>query len=139
MPDASSYPDCLRRGDTGGHIQTRTVQTEHRYRERYEGLARTWCRQHGQDVVTPLELATDLGYRAASFSANSLRQYHAVIRQHIRDLWDDGAIKLDEIERIDGRLRLQMPAPRNRTRRKGGKTSAGRARSMLRSPSRSAA
>jgi hypothetical protein len=130
MTDNDTYPPCLRRTDAGGHVQTRTTQTDDGYRKRYDGMARTWCRTHGQDVVTPFDLATDLGYRASGLSENALKQYHAVMRQHLRDLWDDGAISLGLIERIDALLRQQTPLPKPTKGKAGNKTSAGRAKSI---------
>jgi len=130
MTDIETYPECLRRPDAGGHLQTRTAQTEKRYRARYEGMAKTWCRRHRTDVVTPCELATDIGYRAPGLQENALKQYHASVRQHLRDLWDEGAIDCEEIERIDTLLRQQTPMPKAAKGKAGKKTSAGRAKSV---------
>lgn len=130
MTENETYPECLRRADAGGHVQTRTRQTEARYRKRYEGMAKTWRRKQRMDVVTPLELAVDVGYRALGLSANTLKQYHAAIRQHLRDLWDDDAIEIDQVERIDALLRQQMPMAKAGKGKAGGKTSAGRAKSV---------
>lgn len=127
MTDIASYPECLRRTDAGGHVQTRTRQTEARYRKRYEGMAKTW---HRMDVVTPWELASDIGYRASGLSANALKQYHAAVRQHLRDLWDESAITLHEVERIDALLRQQTPMSKSAKGKAGGRTSAGRAKSI---------
>lgn len=41
MTDTDTYPPCLRRSDAGGHIQTRTAQTEDSYRKRYDGMTKT--------------------------------------------------------------------------------------------------
>lgn len=131
MPDEKMYPACLRRSDAGGHIQTRTAKTVAAYRSRYEGMARTWCRKHREDLVTPLQLATDVAYRAATCRANTLKQYHAAIRQHLRDMWDNSTIPFDQIERIDALLRAQAPTPKIRNRcKKSAKTSADRAKSV---------
>ncbi len=130
MTETSSYPECLRRADAGGHVQTRTKQTETRYRKRYVGMAKTWRHQHRADTVTPFELATDIGYRASGLSRNALKQYHAAIRQHLRDLWDDGAVTLGRIERIDALLRQQAPVAKTSTRKGKPRTSAGRAKSV---------
>lgn len=130
MTDIASYPECLRRADAGGHVQTRTTGTETRYRKRYTGMAKTWCRRHRVDMVTPFELATDIGYRAPGLSQNTLKQYHAAIRQHLRDLWDDGAIGFDQVERIDALLRQQAPMAKMSTGKGKPKTSAGRAKSV---------
>ncbi|MBF0678461.1 MAG: hypothetical protein IR164_05940 [Devosia sp.] len=130
MTETSSYPECLRRADAGGHVQTRTTQTETRYRKRYEGMAKTWCQRHRVDMVTPFELATDIGYRASGLTRNALKQYHAAIRQHLRDLWDDGAIGFDQVERIDALLRQQAPMAKTSTGKGKPKTSAGRAKSV---------
>lgn len=127
MTDIETYPECLRRTDAGGHVQTRTRRTEARYRNRYEGMAKTWRRKYGRDVVAPAQLATDIGYRASGLSHNALKQYHAVIRQHLRDLWDESAITHNEIERIDALLRQQTPIAKGKA---GHRTSAGRARSV---------
>lgn len=130
MTDIASYPECLRRADAGGHVQTRTKHTETRYRKRYTGMAKTWCRRHRVDMVTPFELATDIGCRASGLSENALKQYHATVRQHLRDLWDDGAIALGEVERIDALLRQQTPMPKAVKGKANKKTSAGRAKSI---------
>lgn len=130
MTESEAYPECLRRPDAGGLVQTRTAKTEKDYRERYNGMARTWCRRHRTDAVTPFEMATDLGYRASGLSENGLKQYHAVIRQHLRDLWDEAQIALTEIERIDAMLRQQTPMPKAAKGKAGRKTSAGRAKSI---------
>lgn len=130
MTETSSYPECLRRPDAGGHVQTRTTKTETRYRKRYQGMAKTWRRRHRVDVVTPFELATDIGYRSSGLSRNTLKQYHAAIRQHLRDLWDECAIRFDQVARIDALLRQQAPMPKATTGKAGHKTSAGRAKSV---------
>lgn len=130
MTESETYPECLRRPDAGGHVQTRTTQTEKRYRKRYDGMARTLCRRHRTDAVTPFEMAADLGYRASGLSENGLKQYHAVIRQHLRDLWDERNIALTEIARIDAMLRQQTPMPKAAKVKAGHKTSAGRAKSV---------
>lgn len=130
MTESETYPECLRRPDAGGHVQTRTTQTEKRYRKRYGGMARTLCRRQRTDAITPFEMAADLGYRASGLSENALKQYHAVIRQHLRDLWDEGEIGLAAIERIDAMLRQQTPIPKAAKGKAGRKTSAGRAKSI---------
>lgn len=130
MTEIETYPECLRCPDAGGHLQTRTRKTEAGYRERYEGMAKTWCRQHRMDVVTPFELAIDIGYRASKLSENALKQYHATVRQHLRDLWDEGAITDNEVERVDALLRQQTPMPKAVKGKASKKTSAGRARSV---------
>lgn len=130
MTDTNNYPQCLRRPDAGGRVQTRASRTEVGYRERYQGMAVTWCRLHRVDMVTPSELATDIGYRASRLSENALRQYHAVIRQHLRDLWDNGAVALGEVERIDALLRQQSPMAKPLVNKGKPKTSAGRAKSV---------
>lgn len=130
MTEIETYPECLRRPDAGGHLQTRTRQTEAGYRERYEGMAKTWCHRHRLDVVTPFELATDIGYRASKLSENALKQYHATVRQHLRDLWDEGAITLGEVERVDALLCQQTPMPKAVKGKANKKTSAGRAKSV---------
>jgi len=130
VTESETYPECLRRPDAGGHVQTRTTQTERRYRKRYDGMARTLCRRHRTDAVTPFEMAADLGYRASGLSQNGLKQYHAVIRQHLRDLWDERKIALTEIARIDAMLRQQTPMPKAAKVKAGHKTSAGRAKSV---------
>ncbi|MBE7733258.1 hypothetical protein [Devosia faecipullorum] len=130
MTKDENYPECLRRGDAGGHVQTRTAQTEKRYRKRYEGMAKTWCRQHRMDEVTPFELAQDIGYRSSDLSANALRQYHAAIRQCLRDLWNEGTITLGEVERVDALFRQQTPMSKSAKGKAGGRSSAGRAKSI---------
>lgn len=130
MGDISHYPECLRRGDAGGQVQTRTQQSEMRYRKRYVGMARTLSRQLGVDMVTPADMAADLGHRASRLKASALKQYSACIRQHLRDLWDEEAISLAEVERIDAILRKQHPMARGTKGKAGRRTSAGRAKSV---------
>lgn len=130
MDESETYPECLRRPDAGGHVQTRTTKTEKRYRKRYDGMARTWCCRHQTAVVTPFELTVDIGYRAFGLRMNTLKQYHAVIRQHLRDLWDEQKIALTEIERIDTMLRQQTPMPKAAKAKGGHKTSSGRSKSV---------
>lgn len=130
MTEIANYPECLRRPDAGGHVQTRTTQTEARYRKRYKGLAKTWCRRHEVDSVTPFEVATDVGYRASGLTRNALKQYHAAIRQHLRDQWDEGSIGFAQVERIDALLRQQAPMAKATKGRAGRRTSAGRAKSI---------
>lgn len=130
MTDIDTYPECLRRPDAGGHLQTRTTKTETHYRKRYQGMAKTWRRRHRVDMVTPFEMATEIGYRAPGLSRNTLKQYHAAIRQHLRDLWDGGAIRFDQVERIDAMLRQQAPMPKAAKGKAAHKTSSGRAKSV---------
>ncbi|WP_193335407.1 hypothetical protein [Devosia beringensis] len=129
MYESASYPACLRRPDAGGWVQTRVAKTEAAYRKRYVGMAKTWCKKHGLNVVSALDLAADLGGYANGLRKSSLKQYHAAFRQHLRDQWDDGAIELDMIERIDALLREQIPmqVSEGRTRLR---TSAGRAKTV---------
>lgn len=135
MIDIETYPECLCRGDASGHVQTRTAETEQSYRDRYDGMARSWCRKHGEWLLSPTELVAevviDLDRRSATYRKASLKLYHAAIRQHLRDLWNEDAIGLKQIERLDALMRDQKPAPdRNMGRRGGGKTSADRAKSV---------
>ncbi|MHA6691237.1 hypothetical protein [Devosia sp. A449] len=128
MTAIETYPECLRRPDAGGYIQTRTDQTEARYRTRFAGMIRTLCKQKPRMAADAHSLATDLSERAWQYAANTLKQYHATIRQNLRDRWDDGSIIPDEIEEIDALLRAQQPAPRKQKPRQA-RTSAGRAKS----------
>jgi len=93
-------------------------------------MAKTWCRCQRVNVVTPLELATDIGYRASSLSGNALKQYHAAVRQHLRDLWDERAIALKEVEHIDALLRHQTSRPKTAKGKGNANTSARRAKSV---------
>lgn len=130
MGDTSHYPECLQRADAGGQVQTRTLQSEMRYRKRYAGMARTLSRQLDVDMVTPADMAVDLGHRASRLKANALKQYSACVRQHLRDLWDEEAISLAEVERIDAMLRGQRPMAKGTKGKAGRRTSAGRAKSV---------
>src|SRR5690606_35544798 len=114
MTAIETYPECLRRPDAGGHIQTRTNRTEARYRTRFSGMIRTLCKQKRWASADAHDLATDLGERAGRYEENSLKQYHGAIRQNLRDHWDAGSIAQDEIEEIDALLRAQRPAPRKK-------------------------
>lgn len=67
-------------------------------------------------MATPVQSALDVGSRATTYSANTLKQYHAAIRQHLRDSWENATISVAEIERIDALLRQQTPAPTNARR-----------------------
>jgi len=120
-------PACLRRPNAGGHVQTRTVRTEKRYRARFEGMIRTLCRKKRWTEADARDLADDLSERAFRYTRNTLAQYHAAIRQNLRDRIDRGSIALDEVTEIDAMLQAQKPAPgRSRSKRQ---TTAGRARS----------
>lgn len=129
MTATQPYPACLSRPDAGGHIQTRTAQTETRYRKRFAGMIRTLCKQHGKTAADAMDLAIDLSERAHRYTANTLKQYHGAIRQHLRDCYDDAGITLDEIEAVDALLRAHRPAPKKEKSGKGH-TSAGRAKSI---------
>jgi integrase len=129
MPSTSPLPDCLRRGDAGGHVQTRTAETEARYRARFASMIKTLCRRHRWAEADAYDLAVDLGERASRYSGNSLKQFNAAIRQNLRDRWIEGTIDADEVERIDALLQTHTPA----SRRKNGippLTSAARAKSV---------
>jgi len=130
MADILHYPECLSRPDAGGQVQTRTTQSERRYRVRYAGMAKTLRRKRASDIVSVADLAIDLGLRASGLKPNALKQYHACIRQHLRDLWDDGSITVTEVDRIDAMLRDQVPMPKTAKGQKGKRTSAGRAKSV---------
>jgi integrase len=128
MPSTDPLPDCLRRSDAGGHVQTRTAETEARYRVRFASMLKTLCRRHRWAEADAYDLAVDLGERASCYSRNSLKQFHAAIRQNLRDRWSEGSIEVDEVEHIDALLQTHTPAPR----RKSGVpalTSAGRPKS----------
>lgn len=130
MTDIETYPECLRRPDAGGHVQTRTNRTEARYRTRFAGMIRTLCKQKRWASADARDLATDLGQRAGLYEENSLKQYHGAIRQNLRDRWDDGSITRSEIEEIDALLRSHVPAT-GKKRAGQARTSAGRAKSVL--------
>jgi integrase len=130
MTDISHYPGCLQRPDAGGHIQTRSTQSEHGYRERYLGMTKTLCRKLGMDVVSVADLAIDIGHRASRLKPNALKMYHACVRQHLRDLWDEDSITLEEIERIDTLMRDQVPRSKTAKGKQMSTTSSGRAKSV---------
>ncbi|MHA6730187.1 hypothetical protein [Devosia sp. A369] len=129
MTAIETYPECLRRPDAGGYVQTRTKRTEARYRTRFAGMIRTLCKQKRWASADAHDLATDLGERAGRYEENSLKQYHGAIRQNLRDHWDAGSIAQDEIEEIDALLRAQRPAPRKK-KPSQARTSACRAKSV---------
>ena len=129
MTTIETYPECLRRPDAGGRVQTRTKRTEARYRTRFAGMIRTLCKQKRWASADAHDLATDLGERAWLYEENSLKQYHGAIRQNLRDRWDEGSIAQGEIEEIDVLLRSQQPAPRKK-KPSEARTSAGRAKSV---------
>jgi len=130
MTDISHYPECLRRPDAGGHVQTRSTQSEHGYRERYLGMTKTLCRKLSMDVVSVADVAIDIGHRASRLKPNALKMYHACVRQHLRDRWDEDRITLEEIERIDTLMRDQVPMAKTAKGKKENNTSAGRAKSV---------
>jgi integrase len=121
------YPACLRRPNAGGHVQTRTAKTEQRYRARFSGMIKTLCRQKHWTEADARDLADDLGERAFRYTRNTLAQYHAAIRQNLRDRLDQGSITLEEVNHIDALLQAQDAAPGRSS--KLPQTSAGRARS----------
>jgi hypothetical protein len=134
MANIGTYPPGLCRGNARGQVQTRTAQTEQAYRDRYQGLAKAWSRRFDEWQLNPAELvlavATDLSRRAATYEKSSLKLYHAAIRQHLRDLFDEDLISTEQIERIDG-LMLRKPEPdKARQHRRSKKTSARRAKSV---------
>lgn len=122
------YPACLRRPNAGGHVQTRTAKTERRYRTRFTGMIKTLCRKKRWAEADARDLADDLGERAYSYTRNTLAQYHAAIRQNLRDRLNEGSIRVDEVIEIDAILQAQNPSP-PRSKGKLPQTSAGRARS----------
>jgi hypothetical protein len=124
-----TYPECLRRPDTGGHVQTRTPETEDRYRKRFAGMIRTLCRQKRLASADAMDLAVDLGDRSTHYTANSLKQLHAAIRQHLRDRWNDGSISHEEVKDIDAVLRSHRSAAA-KARPSAARTSARRAKSV---------
>jgi integrase len=123
-----AYPECLRRPNAGGQVQTRTARTEKRYRARFAGMIKTLCREKHWAEADTRDLADDLGERAFRYTRNTLAQYHAAIRQNLRDRIDQGSITLDEVMVIDTILQAQQPvSPGNKC--KVPQTSARRARS----------
>ena len=116
MPLHRDYPACLRRSDAGGHVQTRTADTVEKYRRRIAGIAR---RSRLQDAGVPLcpadeaaAIVREIGRRSLTLRPAALRQYHAAVRQHLRDLFDATAISSERIEELDALLCDQL---RNRT------------------------
>lgn len=133
MSRPSEYPPCLCRPDASGHVQSRSAHTEARYRTRYAGMERTYCRRHGVDIVECYDLAAEVGHKSKNLSDDAITQYGSAIRQHLRDLWDDGGIGIEEIERIDALLREQKSLRRTSSagmvggkRKHKKRTSAGR-------------
>ena len=132
MTRSSDYPACLCRPDASGRVQTRSEETEQRYRARYEGMVRTYCHRHHVDVVECADLAEEAGHKSKSLSAKTLTQYHAAIRQHLRDCWDESGVDIKEVERIDALLRDQRSLVKagQASAEQKNRTSAGRAKSM---------
>jgi len=122
------YPACLRRPNAGGHVQTRTATTERRYRARFDGMIKTLCREKHWTEADARDLADDLGERAFRYTRNTLAQYHAAIRQNLRDRLDQGSITPGEVVVIDAILQAQDPVSRS-NKCKLPQTSARRARS----------
>lgn len=129
MTDIETYPECLRRPHAGGHVQTRTKQTVARYRKRFAGMIRTLCKKNHWSSADACDLAIDLGERASEYTRNSLKQYHASIRQNLRDRWDEGSITLATVEHIDALLRTHQAAP-GKKKMSETRTSGGRAKSV---------
>ncbi len=129
MSVSEIYPECLRRPDAGGHVQSRIPKTEKDYRIRFEGMIRTLCKRNRWMAADAYDLAIAIGEKAGQYTGNTLKQYHAAIRQNLRDRWIDGSATLEEVDHIDGLLRTHRPAPARR-KVKEAKTSARRAKSV---------
>ena len=129
MSDQENYPECLRRPNLAGEVQTRKIKTETRYRTRFEGMIRTLCRSQRWSTADAYDLTISIGERSGTHKASTLRQYHASIRQNLRDRWDAGTIALAEIEEIDALLCAQNPEATG-SKTSQTRTSAGRPKSV---------
>ena len=128
------YPPCLCRPDAGGKVQSRSADTEARYRTRYVGMARRLGREHGCQEASIDQVVDYVAARTTTLRRVSFRQYRAAILQALRDLWDESAMTQERIEALEGRLRDVRPSEEETTgrrkSRKSPRTSAGRARSL---------
>lgn len=129
MPAIETYPECLRRPNAGGHIQSRTRKTEQSYRVRFDGMIRTLCLRNRWLAADAYDLAIAVGERANHYARNSLKQFHATIRQNLRDRWLAGSISVEEVVHIDSLLQSHRPAPADR-KVSAAQTSARRAKSV---------
>ena len=129
MSKEPNYPECLRRPNFAGEVQTRRTSTEERYRTRYEGMIRNLCRSQRWRTADAYDLANSIGERSATYKASTLRQYHASIRQNLRDRWDAATIAFAEIKEIDALLCAQDPEATG-SKTSQARTSAGRPKSM---------
>ncbi len=132
MPTIQPYPPCLCRPDAGGKVQSRSADTEAKYRIRFVGMARHLGRKYGCQEASIDQVVDDVATRAATLRPVSFRQYRAAILQALRDLWDEGAVTQERVEALEARLRDVYPSEEQVTgcpkSRKPPRTSAGRAR-----------
>lgn len=134
MTVSRPYPECLRRPDRGGRVQTRSPETEDSYRIRYDGMARRLGARAQCPMASVDDVITDVVARAPRLSEQSFRQYRCAILQHLRDAWDEGKISPERVEALEARLRLPDKADRSGSSSRASHphqaTSAGRLRSV---------
>lgn len=130
-----TLPHLLRRPvPRTGLVQSRSPATVAAYRTRYEGMVRTLESTWQETGYGPFDVAIDLVQRAPGLRRASVRQYRAAILQHLRDLWDRGAIDEDEIKTVVDMLdTAKGMTPADARRATSFRTSAGRRKSASRS------
>ena len=116
-----------------GLVQSRSPATLAAYRKRYDGMVRTLESRWDDGRYGPFDVAIDLVQRAPGLRRASVRQYRAAILQHLRDLWDRGAIDEDEIKTVVDMLdTAKGMTPADARRAASFRTSAGRRKSASR-------
>jgi hypothetical protein len=96
-------PTSLQKPDHAGRLRSRTDDTETKYRKRYAGWERTLARKRGSPVGVA-DIIEDLRSRAKSLADASYYVYRATILQRIRDLFAEGALDEQNVERLVARL-----------------------------------
>lgn len=96
-------PTSLQKLDHAGRLRSRTDETETGYRKRYAGMERTLARKRGSPVGVA-DVIEDLRGRAKSLADASYYVYRATILQRIRDMFAEGALDEENVEKLVARL-----------------------------------
>jgi hypothetical protein len=116
-----SLPTCLQKPDLAGRVRSRTPRTETDYRTRYAGMERTLARKRGSPVSVA-DVIEDLRGRAKELADNSYYVYRATILQRLRDMFAEGSLDEENVEKLVAQLAPEESTasigtcvPRNRT------------------------